>query len=41
MKYKLDKEEQKIPDAFEKGELRPIRDQTALISRLRTAAGNT
>jgi predicted DNA binding CopG/RHH family protein len=41
MKYKLDQEEQEILNAFENGELKPIRHQTALISRLRTAARNT
>lgn len=41
MKYKLDQEEQEILTAFEKGELKPIRHQTALLSRLRTAARNT
>ena len=41
MRHKLDHEEQGILDAFEKGELKPVRNQTALISRLRTAARNT
>jgi predicted DNA binding CopG/RHH family protein len=41
MKYNLDQEEQEILNAFEKGELRPVRHQAALISRLRTAARNT
>jgi predicted DNA binding CopG/RHH family protein len=41
MKSKLDQEEQEILNAFEKGELKPIRHQTALIDRLRTAARNT
>jgi predicted DNA binding CopG/RHH family protein len=41
MKYKLDQEEKEILDAFEKEELKPIRHQTALLSRLRIAARNT
>ena len=41
MKYKLDPEEQEILNAFEKGELKPVRHQAALLSRLRTAARNT
>jgi predicted DNA binding CopG/RHH family protein len=41
MKYKLDKEEQEILNAFEKGELKPVRHQSVLISRLRIAARNT
>jgi predicted DNA binding CopG/RHH family protein len=41
MKSKLDQEEQEILNAFEKGELKPIRHQTTLIARLRTAARNT
>jgi predicted DNA binding CopG/RHH family protein len=41
MKYKLDQEEQEILNAFEKGELKPIRHQATLISRLRSAARNT
>jgi predicted DNA binding CopG/RHH family protein len=41
MKYKLDLEEQEILNAFERGELKPIRHQEVLISRLRTAARNT
>jgi|GEM_PF-75583 predicted DNA binding CopG/RHH family protein len=41
IKYKLDVEERKILNAFEKGELKPVRHQAALISRLRTAARNT
>ncbi len=41
MKYKFDQEEKEILNAFEKGELKPARHQTMLISRLRTAARNT
>ena len=41
MKHKLDKEEQEILTAFEKGELKPVRQQNAIISRLRNAARNT
>jgi len=41
MKSKLDQEEQEILNAFEKDELKPIRNQAALIARLRTAARNT
>jgi len=41
MKYKLDQEEQEILNAFEKGDLKPVRHQTSLLSRLRTAARNT
>jgi len=41
MKLNLDQEEQEILNAFEKGELKPVRHQAALISRLRTAARNT
>jgi predicted DNA binding CopG/RHH family protein len=41
MKNKLDQEEQEILNAFEKGELKPVRHQAQLISRLRTAARNT
>jgi predicted DNA binding CopG/RHH family protein len=41
MKANLNEEEQEILAAFEKGELKPVRHQAALIARLRTAARNT
>jgi predicted DNA binding CopG/RHH family protein len=41
MKTNLDAEEREILDAFEAGSLRPVRNSSALLSRLRTAARNT
>lgn len=41
MKQKFDNEEQEILEAFEKGELKTARNNTALLSRLRTVARNT
>jgi len=41
MKGKLDSEERELLEAFEKGELRPIRNNAAFLSRLRAAARNT
>lgn len=41
MKSKFDKEEREILTAFEKGELKPIRHQNKIISRLQKAARST
>lgn len=41
MKNNLDQEEQEILNAFEKGELKPVRNSAALLARLRAAARNT
>jgi predicted DNA binding CopG/RHH family protein len=41
MKDNLDQEEKEILEAFEKGELKPVRNSSALLAKLRVAARNT
>lgn len=41
MDYKLDAEEQEILDAFERGELKPVKNSKAMIAMLEEAARNT
>jgi predicted DNA binding CopG/RHH family protein len=41
MKHKLDAEEREILEAFEKGEIKSVRNSAAILTRLRGAARNT
>ena len=41
MKHTLDHEEKEILEAFEKGSLRRVKNSSAVLSRLQTAARNT